>query len=141
MWGKRAAAVAMVATLTWSGRGEAQPRSLSLGVNPLAFLLGRFGGDVEYLFAKYLALVGNLHLDGSLFGFFFGPSLVAGYYSVNYYGYAFPLPDVGFAFDLGGKLHVGDRGFIALGAGFQYTNTPRYEALAAQPPLWSPHGL
>ncbi len=64
--------------------------------------------------------------EGSLFGFFLGPSLVAGYYSVNYYGYSFPLPDAGFAFDLGGKLHVGDRGFIALGAGVQYTNTPRY---------------
>ena len=33
---------------------------------------------------------------------------------------------MGFAFDLGGKLHVGDRGFIALGAGFQYTNMLRY---------------
>ena len=33
-------------------------------VNPLAFLLGRFGDDIEYLFAKYFALVGNLTSTG-----------------------------------------------------------------------------
>ncbi|MGH7437324.1 MAG: hypothetical protein ACRENE_16730 [Polyangiaceae bacterium] len=119
----------------------------SVGVNPLAFLLGRFGGDVEYSPAPYVALVGNVHVDSSavftnsatspywgfggeagvrayvnrsLFGVFMGPSLVGGYYSVNYYGQPFALPDVGVAFDIGAKARITrSTGFIACGAGVQ----------------------
>ena len=130
------------------------PRRWSLGVNPLAFLLGRFGGDAEYLLAKYVVLVGNLHVDASavftststnpywgfggeagirlyptshtLYGFFFGPSLVAGWYSINYYGQPFALPDVGFAFDSGGTVRAGKSGFVTLGVGLQHLSTRPY---------------
>jgi hypothetical protein len=123
-------------------------------VNPLAFLLGRFGGDVEYLAWKNIALVGNLHADASavvtstsnnsyvgfggeagvrfypasssIFGFFFGPSLVAGWYSVNYYGYGVGVPDVGFALDAGAKARVGESMFISAGGGLQSLYTGHY---------------
>jgi hypothetical protein len=123
-------------------------------VNPLAFLLGRFGGDVEFLAARHFALVGNLHVDtsavitstsnnpywgfggeagvrvypgaGTLYGLFLGPSLIAGWYTINYYGYGFQLPDIGFAFDVGGKARLGEHGFLTVGAGMQHLSTRPY---------------
>jgi hypothetical protein len=144
-------------------------------VNPLAFLLGRFGGDVEYLAFKSIALVGNLHGDSSavvtstsnnsyvgfggeagirfypasssIFGFFVGPSLVAGWYSVNYYGYGYGFPDVGFAVDAGGKANVGGSMFVAGGGGVQSLYTGHYPKDVANivtfvlGPGWAPRAL
>jgi hypothetical protein len=131
------------------------PARWSVGLNPLALGIGRYGGDGEYLAHPYIALVANVHGDyasqapvvnyGSpiygfggeagvrfyatpdLFGFFFGVSAIAGWYDVQYYGEHLALPDVGFAIDVGGKVRLGDGGmFLALGAGVQDLWTTRY---------------
>jgi hypothetical protein len=110
-----------------------------------AFTFGRFGADVEYAAARRLALVGNLHFDfsallsdpghyrgfggelglrfypgGSLYGFFVGASVIGGYYTVDYYGYAYPLPDAGMALDIGSKGRWGKNGFVMVGGGVQH---------------------
>jgi hypothetical protein len=123
-------------------------------VNPVAFLLGRFGGDVEYLAVEHLALVGNIHADTaavitsatnnqyagfggeagirfypsstSIFGFFLGASLIAGWYNIDYYGSNLSYGDAGFALDAGGKARVGDSMFISGGGGLQRLYTGRY---------------
>jgi len=133
----------------------AAPPRWSIGVNPLAMAIGRFGGDGEYLAMRHLALVGNVHGDFAasraiavdygatmvgfggeagvrfyatpdLFGFFFGVSAVAGWYDVGYYGARFALPDAGFAVDLGGKLRLGGEIFMMIGGGLQDLWTTRY---------------
>jgi hypothetical protein len=123
------------------------PPRWSLGINLLPFFFGRVGGDVEYAATRTVALVVNVHVDasaaltdtgndhyvgfggelglryypkGSLYGFFMGPSVIAGYYSVDYYGSPYPLPNGGVAFDFGGKGHVGKSGFLMVGAGAQH---------------------
>jgi hypothetical protein len=127
------------------------PLRWSVGINPIAFFIGRFGGDVEYAAAPHLALLGNLHLDTAAVltdsssdpyvgfgaelgvrlysvrdearGGFLGASLVGGWYSIEYYGTRLAVPDAGFAIDFGGKARIGERGFLTLGLGVEHLSS------------------
>ena len=68
----------------------------------------------------------RFYAGSSLYGVFIGPSVIAGWYSVNYYGSALALPDVGYAVDFGGKARLGDRGFLTFGFGAQNLITRPY---------------
>lgn len=69
-------------------------------------------------------------------GFFFGASLVGGWYSVEYYGRRFGLPGVGPAVDMGGQVELGSGLFVAFGGGMQYLLTTRYPADIASGVSW-----
>ena len=131
----------------------APPPRWSLGINGVALLFGRASADVEYAAAQRVALVANLHADASalladpghyygfggelglrfypkeaLHGFFMRPSVLGGYYSVDYYGYAYPLPNVGFAWDFGTEVRWGKNGFVVIGGGVQHLWSHPYPA-------------
>ena len=61
-------------------------------------------------------------------GFFFGPSLIAGYYNADYRGRRFDLPGVGLAADIGRQFDITPDVFLTYGFGLQYLWTARYPA-------------
>jgi hypothetical protein len=139
----------------------ASPPRWAVGFNPLAVVLGRYGGDLQRLVAPGHALIVNAHFDYAshdwqameygrrspmwglggeagwrwypsshgkfgMRGLFLGPSLVGGWYSVDYYGHRIGLPGVGLAADIGGQADLGETFFLAVGAGLQYLWTASY---------------
>ncbi|MDP8999233.1 MAG: hypothetical protein M3O46_03890 [Myxococcota bacterium] len=69
-------------------------------------------------------------------GFFMGSSLVAGWYSIDYYGRRFGLPGIGPALDMGGQVELGRSAFLGFGGGMQYLWTSRYPVDIASGLSW-----
>jgi hypothetical protein len=139
-------------------RPAPSPARWAVGFNPLAVVIGRYGGDLQRLFAPGHALVVNAHVDYAshdwqameydryspvwgfggeagwrfypssrgMRGLFLGPSLVGGWYSVDYYGHRIGLPGVGLAADVGGQADLGGTFFLTVGGGLQYLWTAKY---------------
>lgn len=76
-----------------------------------------FGGEVG---CRWFTAGRGMH------GFFVGTSVVAGGYSIDYYGHRFGLPGIGPALDMGGQVELGRSVFLGFGGGMQYLWTSRY---------------